>query len=251
VHPELHRRLLLSRFSSKALDTFMEVERSVHTRGYVPSGAGVRPARGHSTKPDVTIGELYAGILESFRRLNPTLSVTHQMSGPLAWMAVKNMTDVEDAIGIIQHQGEGYSGTAAERRGGGLPAHYFRFKEMSLQKKLVQKADGTVTFRQAIVFDFDKGVRPMADVPAGGYVDTRRLDDKVRHLLRCFNLRYSRVLDHLQNAWTCPGGQAELIQAIETMFELEAYATQLMDHKRPKSHRTYAPDFRYIPPGER
>jgi hypothetical protein len=248
VHPELHPPL--SKFSPEALVTFMEIERSVHTTAQVPLGPEVKTARGRSTKSDVTIGELYGAILDSFRRLHPALSVTHQMSGPLAWMVVKNMTDVEDAIGIIRHQGEGYSGTVGETRGG-PPAHYFRFKEMSQQKKLVQKADGTVAYGQPIAFDFDKGVRPMAVVPTGGYVDTRLPSDEVRQLLRRFNLRFSSVLDHLQKAWTCPGGQSELIRAIDTMFELEAYATQLMDHGLANSRQTYGPDFRYIPSAER
>lgn len=53
------------------------------------------------------------------------------------------------------------------------------------------------------------------------------------------------MLDQLQAAWAI-GGQASLVHAYETMFDLEKYAKPLMQIRLPfGGGATYGPCFRY------
>ena len=251
VHPEL--TVPLGGFSPAALAVFMEIERPKHP-GHMISLAAANKLMGHvvpgDNDDDLTIGQMYDELLQSFMRQRPEMSTDHQITGPLAWMVVRHVDEVARAIGIIQRQGEGSSGPMDT--GADDLAHYYRFAEMAERKKLEQaEAGGPFEFKTPIDLDYARDVWPVGTVPAGGWRDEQMPNPDVRHLVRSFNLTYSKLLDLLQAAWDTRGGQASFLHAIETMFALEKYAKPLMQMPRPDGEGNYAPDFRYIPRDKR
>jgi hypothetical protein len=247
VHPEL--MISLGGLSPGALKVFMEIERPDNSDykqwlDYAGALDGDEP-----TAEDLTIGVFYELIQKAFHQVNPALSTDHQVSGPLSWMVVKNLDDVNEAIGIIQHQGEGSWGSPAEGWGDHW-AHFWRFAEMKECKKLVHGPNpGQYSFVTPIDFDEHRDVWPVGEVPAGGYTDVK--DQEVCRLLHGFNATYSQLLDFFQAAWSEHGGQAKLVHAIAAMFELSALAKTLMAKQRPGEDKNYGPEFRYIPVKER
>ncbi len=252
VHPEL--TVSLAGLSDAMLEAFMEVERPKHPGHFESLEAredldAVAVDEGGDDPDDFTIGEFYNEILAAFMRLDPDISTDRQISGPLAWLVIKDLDDVKRAIDTIETQGEGSSGTP--NRSAGNLSHYFRFAELRERKKLVQDLEtGKWEFKDPIELDMDKDVWPVGQAPAGGYTDDVVEDSDVRHLMRGFNLTYSRLLDLLDTVWKTDGGQANFWHAIETMFELEQFSLPLMQIARPDG-KHYGPDFRYIPEDER
>lgn len=246
VHPELV--IPLAGLSDRQLDVFMEIERPKHPGHHVSLATAREIAREdpHPAKGDATIGEMYEHTRQAFHRLKPALAIEHQITGPLAWMVVRSLDEVDKAIGTITQQGEGSSGPADT--GVDDLAHYYRFAEMLERKRLVfDQGTDRFAFVTPIELDYARDVWPMAPVPAGGYTDDQVSDPEVRRLVKGFNVTYSKLLDLLQAAWTERGGQASFWRAIETMFALEGYARPLMQIPRPDGAGTYGPDFRYLP----
>jgi hypothetical protein len=254
VHPEL--TVHLAALSPTTLDTFLEIERPHHPGHHVALNAAhdlealhKRMERGDDAD-ELTIGEFYEHILQSFRRLTPAMSTDRQVTAPLASMVVKDVDDVARAIGIITREGEGSDGPADT--GSYNLAHYYRFAEIIEGKRLVQDpATGDYAFVTPIDFDMDGGVWPMAPVPEGGYVLDAIDDPETRRLLHGSNLAYTRLLDLLQAVWESDDGQASLWHAIDAMFELEKYAKPLMQMPRPDGDGNYGPDFRYLAEDQR
>lgn len=243
VHPEL--TVPLQGFSHEALQVFLEIERPDNPdyKQWLTGTEHVDVDPPHD--PDKTIGVFYDEIRNAFHCLNPKLSTDNQVSGPLAWRVVKNLDDVNRAIGIIKHQGEGSWGGPAEGWGDAL-AHFYRFAEMKERKKLVRDPKtGRWSFTTPIKFNMKQDVWQVGPVPAGGYSAVK--DPKVRRLLDGFNRAYSELLDLFDAAWSQPGGQAMLVRAIAVMFELQNFAVPLMQGEK----KTYGPEFRYLPLGDR
>jgi hypothetical protein len=254
VHPEL--TIHLAALSPSTLDTFLEIERPHHPGHHVALNAARDLAELHRREEraddpvELTIGEFYEHILESFRRLTPPMSTARQVTAPLASMVVKDVDDVARAIGIITREGEGSDGPADT--GAYNLAHYYRFAEIIEGKQLVQDPNsGDYAFVTPIDFDMAGGVWPMAPVPEGGYVLDAIDDDEVRGLFHGSNLAYTRLLDLLQAVWESDAGQASLWHAIDAMFELEKYAKPLMQVPRPGGDGNYGPDFRYLADDQR
>ena len=250
VHPKL--TVQLSALNKDALTAFLEIERPDHPGHRLAMNAAqdLEADRVPEGSADLTIGELYDQILESFKRNAPVLLTNRQITGPLAWTVMQNQDDVTKAIETISHQGEG-SGGPVNAYLTGL-AHYYRFAEIIELKQLVyDKGTKQFAFLTPIPFDMVKDVWPMGPVPEGGFTDNRVADPEVRRLLRGFNITYSRLLDLLQAAWQSEGGQAQLWHGLDTMFELEKYARPLMQIPRPDGNGNYGPDFRYIQPNAR
>ena len=243
VHPELI--VPLGRFSKRMLQVFIEIERPKD----VPPDQAIaqQEEEGGEDHAEFTIGQLYGKILASFRELDPEFSQDRQVTGPLAWLPILSLGDVKKAIDIIERQGEGSTGQPEERRG--YLAHYWRFAEMHRLQRM-EKADGKWSFGAAIDFDFEADVWPTGDVPEGGYQLDAAKEPDAHHLLRRFNITYSKLLDYLQATWSGPAGQAMILKALEEMFELEKFAKPLMQIQRPDGQH-YSPDFRYLRPDER
>jgi len=244
VHPEL--TVPLGRFCKPMLQVFMEIERPEHID---PVHEIADEEIGIEDHAEFTIGQLYGSLLSAFRKLDPEFSQDRQVTGPLSWIPILSLDDVGEAINIIERQGEGSVGRPEERRG--HLAHYWRFAEMYHLQRLEKDASGTWGLGTPIEFDFDTDVWPVANIPEGGYQLDEAREPEAFHLLRQFNITYSKLLDYLQTTWSGDNGQAMILKAIEAMFELEKYAKPLIQMRRPDCELNYGPDFRYIPLEER
>lgn len=243
VHPQLE--VDLRGLDDAALLGFVTIESPVALpQNVVPEGTEPPlPTGGH------TIGELYETILAAFRRLKPELKVDRQVTGPLSWKVIATLAEVEGAIRLIQHQGEG---AIIEPLDSGFDdlAHYYRFLEVLKQKRLVYDKGERKYFWQG---SFPRPETwPMA--PTKDWEKEIPTSGKIFELLERFDAIYSKMLRMLDRTWQL-GGQGALIKAIDLMFELEKYAKPLMQEKLPnrppaiaeKPAPTYGPLFRYRP----
>ncbi|YCM44580.1 ferritin-like protein [Verrucomicrobiaceae bacterium 227] len=194
---------------------------------------------------DSTIGQFYDGIYEAFQAYvsdpdNPPLTTENQVSGPLAKAVIRDMETVEYAINLIKDQGEG-SDMNPEEAEGDL-SHYYRFLEVYNEQEYRWNPKKEVLEKGAPLPWPE--VWPMARVPVGGYQQDEVSRDVWYHLTE-FDRVYSALLDQLQGAWTI-GGQAQLVCAYGTMFDLEKHAKPLMQTRTPfGGGKTYGPCFRY------
>ncbi len=196
----------------------------------------------HDFSLDTTIGEFYDEIHNAFKRIKPKMTPDKQISGPLSWTVARNLSDVKFIVELIQHQGEG-SENNPENTKGDL-SHYYRFLEIYNEqhyqwnkKKGVLEVVGPMEYPE---------VWPVAEIPEGGYQQAD-VSKEVWYYLDQFDTTYTILLNQLEAAWTT-GGQAPLLHAYETMFELERYAKPLMQIRTPYGGgQTYGPCFRYKP----
>jgi photosystem II stability/assembly factor-like uncharacterized protein len=192
----------------------------------------------------VTISEFYESILAAFRDLNPPLSLQRQLEGPLGLFKVDSLTTVEQAITLINLQGEG-TNVSPEEQPGDL-AHYYQFGEMHHGFRFVKDAHGQWGYNGAPLPMPE--VHPMADIPAGGYQQADVPDPTVWELIQRFDRQYSDMLRLLQDAWT-HGDPAILGQAVGKMIALGSTGRQLITEPRPDGLGNYGPCFRYVPLG--
>lgn len=217
-------------FGDDALRTFVQIEQPDHVVEIDPNG--------HLTftdepAPTKTIGEAYDQIRRLFHGLAPELDVGRQLTGPLARMVVTDLDDVDHAIGLILHQGEGSSRSPMDSGPDDL-SHYYRFLELQHKRQIVE-VDGIWQLGPALE---DPDSRPVAST------STREPDPdgEAGDLMRRFDRSFTTVLRDLQAAWA-GGSQAHLISAIQHMFELEGPARALMMIERPDGEGTYGPRF--------
>lgn len=195
---------------------------------------------GNPPPVDRTIGDFYESILAAFRYCQPELSVDQQVSGPLAWMVIPDLDYVEQAIRLIQRQGEGAVLGPLDSDKSDL-AHYYRFLEILHGKRMVYDEPGDRFVWRGTLSRPDAW--PMAPVPPGGYQPCQV--PQAETLFERFDATYSDMLRELQNAWQ-PGGQGSLIHAIDRMFELQRYARPLMEIPLSlNGPETFGPQFRY------
>lgn len=194
-----------------------------------------------------TIGAFYEKVKEAFVEIDPPMDPDNQIAGPLAWRVVRTVEDALYAIDLITEQGEG-TGTTPEESEGDL-SHFYRFKEVFEEVRLVWDSDNN-TLRHGEAFPFPD-VLPMGEVPEDGWeADIKSIKDKnerdtVRFYLEQFDIVYTKLLDELQATWTL-GGQASLVCAYSTMFDLEKSAKRLMTIKVPRlGDKTFGPRFWY------
>lgn len=191
-----------------------------------------------------TIGALYEIILAAFRHLKPPLQTDRQVTGPLSWRSVATLADVEWAIRIIQHQGEGAVIGPLDSSQADL-AHYYRFLELYKEKRLrFDKEEGRFYWRGKIT---RPKCQPMAEVPEGGY--PQPIDPQAARHMKQFDKAYHRMLVELENAWAHPAqnvitGQGALVSAYVSMFDLGKHARTLMTIPTgAKDGSTYGPLF--------
>jgi hypothetical protein len=189
-----------------------------------------------------TIGEFYAAILQAFRDLNPPLSNSRQLEGPLTLFRTDTLATVEQAIALINQQGEG-SSTSPEEVPGHL-AHYYQFGEIYYGRRLTSDGAGGWDFNGADVPLPD--VHNMHDIPANGYQQADVPDASVWELIDRFDRQYSEMLRLLQQAWT-NGDIATLWQSVGRMGQMQSTARMLVSKARPDGQGNYGPCFRYIP----
>jgi hypothetical protein len=176
----------------------------------------------------------------------PFLSTDRQISGPLAWFPVRSRREVDRAIDLIKHQGEGSNAGPTEYAGETELAHFYRFLEIRRAQRIGKLAGSDVW---GFVGPLDRPeVFPMAQIPAEGYPRSgERLPPAVAALVTQFDRQYTVVLQELHATWA-DGDQGRLVRGIEAMFGLQASARALMQIPRPdRPATTYGPCFRFTP----
>jgi photosystem II stability/assembly factor-like uncharacterized protein len=189
----------------------------------------------------VTIGEFYDSILNAFKTLNPTLSTSRQIKGPLTLFWVDTLAKVEEAINLIKVQGEG-SNVSPEEQTGDL-AHYYRFGEIAHEKHLIKNSSGKWVF-EGDPFPIP-AVYPMLDIPTGGYQQADVPDIAIWDSIQRFDRRYSDMLLLLQEAWT-HGDRTKLNAAVSKMFEMGSIGADLVTKPHPSGTGNYGPCFRFV-----
>ena len=207
-----------------------------------------------------TIGAFYEALLQLIEVINPTFLPDNQITGPLAYANITDIAGVRWAIELISHQGEGSVKSPFEDDKNQDLAHFYRFEQVFMESKLQWCPLNERFYKGEDLLRPDSW--PMAPTPTGGYtqeyVDSLRKADgsnegltdeeyaTVSFNLLEFDKVYSKLLDLLQSTWS-GGGQKTLIQAYETMFELEKYAKPLMQVEIPgMDGKTFGPCFRYV-----
>jgi hypothetical protein len=241
----------LAGFSHDNLRVFLEIE--LPSMNLEHATEALHNAELYEPRPvpgeDVTIGEFYEQILNAFETLRPDFELDRQITGPLSWVPISSVDDVERAIRLITDQGEGAAHGGGPTEEGYVPgepvelSHFYRFLELALERRIVpmDRAGTTWGFGEPIEHP---AAYPMAPVPAGGYSGPDSdAPDEVVALCREFNAAYTRLLRHLDAAWAA-GDQGELVRGIEVMFSLAGPARRLMTIPKPDgSGTTYGPDF--------
>lgn len=194
--------------------------------------------------PPVTIGAFYAAILDAFKTLNLSLSVDRQIDRAFGFgrlFKIDSIAKVEEAINLINRQGEG-SNVSPEEAAGDL-AHYYQFGEIHHGRRYIKDADG----RWGYVGDELPlpAVHDMADIPEGGYRKVDVPDPAVWDLIERFDRAYSDMLRLLQGAWT-DGMVGALGQAVGKMIEMGTIGEELITKPRPDGKGNYGPCFRYV-----
>jgi hypothetical protein len=225
----------LRRLTPAMLDIFMGVENPNHQ----PIAQ-----RHRNNAPLNTIGEFYEAIEHAFARLGPAFTTERQIEEPrLGLFKIASLDDAGRAIRLIQHQGEGFRHSPAADTSASRCAHYYRFAEIHHGARLRKNAATGEWAYDGDQVRFPK-VRPMADIPLGGYrqedvapavwADLRQFDDDFTTLLNC-----------LQQAWET-GNPAALKAAQANMQKLETTAIRLMSTPIPGGTGVYGPCFRLL-----
>ncbi|MER7580467.1 ferritin-like protein [Kitasatospora sp. NPDC097691] len=241
VNPGLE--VFLSGLSRESAALFADIEKPENPLAFAADGN--------------TIGAFYQRIANVFPNFAHLLTGQNQVTFPLGSqhgagnniVAMNTITDVLNAIHVIQTQGEGTTASPDNPFPGapGELAHYYAFKEIAVGKKLVQDpATGKFEFTGPDVPLPDAA--QVARVPAGGWVNdpANTPDPATATVLHDFNTAYSDMLRSLEAAWAGDGNK--LFDAIGHMSDLGDFARQLNAIKLPADpHHTYGPEWLFIP----
>jgi hypothetical protein len=231
VHPEL--TVMLSGLSDNALDLFIAIE--APSQGESPQGSD-------SQSSYKTIGQFYDAILGAFKEHEPQLATDRQITGPLAYMVMEDLTAVEAAIALIKDQGEGSEASPVVEHTREL-AHYYRFREIREGRRLSGVDENKQPIFDGPVLERPE-VWPVAVVPKGGYLQ-KDVPADVWKLVNGVDQTFTQLLNRLQVVWE-HGDQGALVHAIDTMFGLSQQARSLMSIKIEGESGNYGPCFRFL-----
>jgi hypothetical protein len=189
----------------------------------------------------VTIGEFYESVLNAFKTLEPPLSTSRQLEGPLDLYVIGSLELVEQAISTINLQGEGSDKSPEEASG--LLAHFYEFGEIYNGRRFVNTNGHWDYDGPAVAMP---QVYDMVDIPPGGYQQQDVPDPEVWDLIERFDRTYSEMLRLLQRAWL-NGDVGTLSESVGKMFQMGSTARVLLTKELPNGQGSYGPCFRYVP----
>ncbi|MER6579707.1 ferritin-like protein [Nonomuraea sp. NPDC001023] len=177
------------------------------------------------TAPPPTIGAFYDTIIATFRETEPAIDQDAlAVEVPLA-PPIQTVDDAIATIDRIKREGEGVPGSPDVPTSAGTNhAHYYLFKELFVQKRLV-KVDGVWSFSGApITLPDVQDFLPSTAEP--------ELSLEFRRVL-------SGLLTSLEACWTTPGTEPDL----SAMFDLSSTGQDLIG-------RGIRPDFTWLDPSQ-
>ncbi|WP_378286811.1 ferritin-like domain-containing protein [Actinomadura rugatobispora] len=222
---------------------FMEIEMPEHPVAFAPGGEAEQFA---------TIGLFYQAIKDCFHACAGQVpfggvQMTYWI-GSDEMFQIGDMGDVDRAIDIIIHQGEGKPGTPVQDLADApatvspaVLAHYYRYKEIWCGRSLRYdesarewKFDGDPVPRPA--------VHPLEKMGPGGWPD---VPPGLRQKLDDWNAKYKNVLETLEKAWRPPGDSGALDESVGHMFELTGKAEDLIAYQLEQHNpKIYGPEFK-------
>ena len=243
VKPDL--KVHLEGLNENSIQVFMEIEEPEEDIALLE-----RVETREDTYP--RIGAFYDAIFEAFKHINPKITRAGQLEGYFGESRdhggedisknIGNIEDVKAAIDLIKDQGEGTSQSVADEDTGEL-AHYYRFKEIHVGRKIVWVPDREQWVHQGGKVEMPD-CWPVGRVPKGGY-KKKNVPDDTWQLMAEFDLIYSDVLRKLDSAW-CDGDQGSLHTAMELMMDrMPSLAREIMQVEKGPSHN-FAPSFKFI-----
>ncbi|MFC0183141.1 Ferritin-like [Pseudarcicella hirudinis] len=200
-----------------------------------------------------TIGEFYAALQKKIGELaddklpgDPARQVTSNFFPSDLLYPILTKEDAINAINIIVEQGEGTTTSPLDQDG--EVAHYYRFEEIYVGKKLVKNPDAPngfsfsgdpIPFDAASVYPIFPNTK--TDMLPEGTEARRRMNE--------FNSSYYSLLDGLHTAFN--GEPGNLDNCIGLMYDIKLYAEKLCAMPFPgKDGYTIAPSFEFISPAE-
>ncbi len=244
VKPSLY--VSLGGLSKHSLNTFMKIEEPEEDITHLETVEAVEAFP--------RIGTFYDAINEAFHNIRPEIELsragqieayfgeTQQPDGSNVPKNIGTLDDVDAAIELIKDQGEG---TPEEIKdpGTGELAHYYRFKEVAVGRKIIKVDDRWVHQGPEV---------PMpecwlvGEIPAGGYSIEDVHDDKVWDDMKQFDIAYSRAVKNIDDAWS-GGGLESLHRALELMMsDMPRLARQIIQVPLEQQPYNYGPNFRFV-----
>jgi len=236
VKPEL--TIELQGLNKNSLEAFMEIEEPGEDISELETAFEAIPR----------IGVFYNAIMQAVRHLNPELTRKGQLEGYFGESRsaanedisknIGTIAEIEAAIELIKDQGEGTSASPFEA--GGELAHYYRFKEIAVGRKITRKPDGGWAHTGEPVPMPE--CWPVGVVPSGGY-SQNETPPEVWDRMTQFNELYSQVLQLLDQAWQ-DADQGKFHHALEVMMErLPGLAREIMQAPVKNKGCNYGPAF--------
>ena len=225
----------LTAYSKEQLEKFLEIEHPKHT----PIELTIS-----EDEEFRTIGDFYDAINEAFKNLSPTdFTGERQLTGDGWFDKILNQTDAENAIRKIQRQGEGTEMSPEDVDNIDDLAHFYRFRELIRGHKFIRNPDPTspdiwIDDPAPLQVPTDKDLYQMAEIPAGGYPESRE-----------FDLIYTELLNTLQKAWETNDDTIWGDAIYNLMRQLTKKARELMQipiDKNDLSKGTFGPSFLLI-----
>lgn len=235
----------LEGLSKQALSTFMKIEEPEEDISHLEAV--------EAKATYIRIGQFYDDINQAFHIIEPELTregqiesyfgETQQPDGSNVPKNIGTLDDVDAAIELIKDQGEGTSELVNDPDTGEL-AHYYRFKEVAVGRKLIQSEDGRWVHQGPEIAMPD--CWPVAEVPKGGYSFDDVHDDKAWEDMRQFDVVYSQVVQQLDLAWN-GGGLKALHRGIELMMsDMPRLAKKIMKVPLQQQPYNYGPNFQLV-----
>ncbi len=205
----------------EVVQTFMQIE-------YPEEGPIAREQA--TAREYTTIGEFYDAVCKAFEELRPPINLHRQMvSGGVGLKPIAILDDATDAIRLIKIQGEGTTQSPLGEKGGNVIdddqlAHYYKFAAIYYEHKLKKDSSaphGWSFTGDPLPFPPENELFLMAEVPPGGYDDSKDVD-----------AIYTNMLKNLHYAWA-EGDRDKLTAAITGMKTLQNAAVDLLKRKLP------------------
>lgn len=234
-------RVSLEGLSQHSLKTFMEIEEPEKDISSLEATFETIPR----------IGALYDLVWEAFDRIKPPMSRSGQIEGYFgesqsdSYETPKNIGTLEEAeavIRLIKDQGEGSLQAPYGNKDSEL-AHYYRFKEVAVGRRIVKTSTGEwIHSGESVSFP---DCWPVAEVPDGGYVESD-VPNETWQLMAEFDAIYSQVIMNLDEAWS-QKSQGAFHRSLELMMDkLPTLARKIMQVPIRQQPFNYSPCFRLV-----
>ncbi|WP_336215855.1 ferritin-like domain-containing protein [Nonomuraea sp. LPB2021202275-12-8] len=179
------------------------------------------PVARMAAAPPPTIGAFYDTIIETFRETNPEIDPdAHAVEVPLA-PPIRTVADAIETIDRIKSEGEGVPDSPGSPTGERTShAHYYLFKELYVQKRLIKTDDQWSYSGAPITLPEVYHFEPSTAEPELSLQFRRILTD---------------LMTDLESCWTTPGAEPD----VAAMFELKFAGQDLVK-------RGIRPDFTWV-----